>query len=71
MQIILEHLFNQTKTYPLANMISPSLVAKREGRGEDMHMESLNKEEQNTAYPMLLLQPELSHQILPALALHL
>ncbi len=72
MQIILEHLFNQTKTYPLENMISPSLVAKGEGRGEDMCMDSLlNKEEQNTAYPMLLLQQELHHQILPALALHL
>ena len=42
MQIILEHLFNQTKTYPLEIKISPSLVAKGEGRGEDMCMESLN-----------------------------
>ena len=66
MQIILEHLFNQTKTYPLENIISPSLVAKGEGRGEDMCMESLNMEEQNTAYPMLLLQQEQHHQILPA-----
>ena len=71
MQIIIEHLFNQTKTYPLEIKISPSLVAKGEGRGEDMCMESLNMEEQNTAFPMLLLQQELSHQILPASALHL
>ena len=70
MQIILEHLFNQTKTYPLENMISPSLVAKGEGRGEDVYMESIIKNEQSTAYPMLPLQPELNHQILPASALH-
>jgi hypothetical protein len=42
MQIMIEHLFNQTKTYPLENKISPSPVAKGEGSGEDMCMESLN-----------------------------
>ncbi len=41
MQIIVEHLFNQTKTYPLENKISPSHVVKEEGCGEDMCMESL------------------------------
>ncbi len=41
MQIIIEYLFNQTKTYPLENKISPSAVARGEGRGEDMCMESL------------------------------
>ena len=70
MQIMIEHLFNQTKTYPLEIKISPSLVAKGEGHGEDMYMESIIKNEQSTAFPRLLLQPELSHQILPALALH-
>jgi hypothetical protein len=44
MQIIVEHLvehlFNQTKTYPLEIKISPSPVAKGEGCGEDMCMES-------------------------------
>ena len=67
---MIEHLFNQTKTYPLEIKISPSLVAKEEGRGEDMCMESLITNEQSTAGPMLLLQPGLSHQILPASALH-
>ena len=71
MQIIVEHLFNQTKTYPLENKISPSPVAKGEGRGEYMYMESLNKEEQCTVCPMLLLQLELHHQILLASALRL
>ena len=67
---MIEHLFNQTKTYPLENKISPSPVAKGEGCGEDMCMESF-KDEQSTASPRLPLQPGLSHQILPASALHL
>ena len=71
MQIMIEHLFNQIKTYPLKNKISLSPVAKGEGRGEDMCMESLIKEEQGTACPMLLLQQELHHQILLASALRL
>ena len=71
MQIILEHLFYQIKTYPLKIKISPSPVAKGEGCGEDMCMESFITNEQSTAFPRLLPQPELSHQILPALALHL
>ncbi len=71
MQIIVEHLFNQIKTDPLEIKISPSPVAKGEGRGEDMCMESLIKNEQSTAGPRLLLQPGLNHQILPASALHL
>ncbi len=40
MQIMIEHLFNQTKTFPLEIKISPSLVAKGEGRREDMCLES-------------------------------
>ena len=40
MQIMIEHLFNQTKTYPFEIKISPSPVAKGEGHGEDMCMES-------------------------------
>ncbi len=71
MQIIVEHLFNQIKTYPLEIKISPSPVVKEEGCGEDMCMESLITNEQSTAFPRLLLQPGLSHQILPVLALHL
>ncbi len=39
---MIEHLFNQIKTYPLENKISPSPVAKGEGCGEDMYLESLN-----------------------------
>ena len=68
---MIEHLFYQTKTYTLEINISPSPVAKGEGCGEDMCMESIIKNEQSTAYPRFLLQPELSHQILPALVLHL
>ena len=68
---MIEHLFNQIKTYPLEIKLSLSLVSKREGCGEDICMESLITNEQNTAFPRLLPQPELSHQILPALALHL
>ena len=67
---MIEHLFNQIKTYPLENKISPSPVAKGEGCGEDMCMESLITNEQSTADPRLQLQPGLSHQILPVLALH-
>ncbi len=70
MQIMIEHLFNQIKTYPLEIKISPSPVAKGEGRGEDMYMESLIKNEQSTVCPRPLLQPGLNHQILPASALH-
>ncbi len=70
MQIMIEHLFNQTKTYPLENKISPSQVVKGEGCGEDMCMESLITNEQSTADPRFLLQPGLNHQILPASALH-
>jgi len=69
---MIEHLFNQIKTYPLDIWISPSQVAKGEGCGEDMCMEHLiTTNEQSTAYPRFLLQPVLSHQILPASALHL
>ena len=68
---MIEHLFNQIKTYPLEIKISPSPVAKGEGYGEDMCMDhSITTNEQSTAYPRLPLQRELSHQILPASALH-
>lgn len=65
---MIEHLFNQIKTYPLEKKISPSPVAKGEGCGEDMYMESLITNEQSTAFPRLPLQPGLNHQILPVLA---
>jgi hypothetical protein len=68
---MIEHLFNQIKTYPLEIKLYLSLVAKGEGCGEDMCMESLITNEQSMARPRLLLQPGLSHQILPASALHL
>jgi hypothetical protein len=70
---MIEHLLNQIKTYPLEIRISPSQVTKGEGCGEDMCMEteSATTGEQSTACPRLPLQPGLSHQILPALALHL
>ena len=69
---MIEQLFNQIKTYPLKIKISPSHVAKGEGCGEDLYMEHLiTTNEQSTAFPTLLPQPELRHQILPVLALHL
>ena len=69
---MIEHLFNQIKTYPLKIRISPSQVAKGEGCGEDMYMDhSITTNEQSTAFPRLPPQPELRHQILPVLALHL
>ena len=69
---MIEHLFNQIKTFPLTIKISPSQVAKGEGCGEDMCMDHLiTTNEQSTAFPRFLLQPVLNHQILPALALHL
>lgn len=69
---MIEHLFYQIKTFSLEIKISPSPVVKGEGCGEDLSMESLiTTNEQSTAFPRLPPQPELSHQILPALALHL
>ena len=69
---MIEHLFYQIKTDPLTIKISPSHVAAGEGCGEDLYMESLiTTSEQSMAFPRFLLQPGLSHQILPALVQHL
>lgn len=68
---MIEHLFYQIKIDPLSIKISPSLVAAGEGCGEDLCMDSLiTTSEQSMAFPRFLLQPELSHQILPAAVLH-